>query len=173
MPDELAGAWKWRRLLWLVLVVVIVVADQISKNMALTHLVVGDPDVLIPGFMNWYLAFNDGAAFSFLSSQGGWQILFFTVLAILISLFLLFWLLRSEWLNTPSQLAISFIMGGALGNVLDRIHSGHVIDFIQIHYQHYYWPTFNVADSFVCVGAAILILTSLKRPNDHDKNRPK
>ncbi|MFA7541086.1 MAG: signal peptidase II, partial [Lysobacterales bacterium] len=108
-------------------------------------------------FLNWTLVYNPGAAFSFLSDAGGWQRWFFTVLALVVSGLLVFWLRqtprRQVWIAIPYAL----ILSGAIGNVIDRLRFGHVVDFIDVHWQGWHWPAFNIADSAICVGAVMLI----------------
>ena len=151
------GAAKKTGLAWLGLSVVVVVLDQWTKHIALDTLQYADPVAVIP-FLNWTLVYNFGAAFSFLSDAGGWQRWFFIILALGISTWLVFWLrtvARSQWL-TAAPLAL--IIGGALGNVIDRFRYGYVVDFIDVYVGDWHWPAFNIADSAVCVGAVALII---------------
>ena len=145
---------------WLWLTVLIIILDQISKQLAEAWLVLYQPVPVLPSF-NFTLMYNTGAAFSFLSSAGGWQRWFFLVLSLVISIILLVWLSRLK--NSQGWLAVSLalILGGALGNAIDRALFGHVIDFIQLYYQSWAWPTFNIADSAITVGAVILIIENL------------
>lgn len=159
---DLTSAWRW----WLVAVVVIV-ADQATKLWAEAALDHGQPWVLTP-FFNFTLSYNPGAAFSFLATQGGWQRWFFTVIALVVSLALIVWIsriarVREKWMEA---LALALILGGAIGNLYDRLAYGHVIDFIVVHYQQHYWPAFNIADSAICVGAGLLILDTLVRKGE-------
>lgn len=153
--------WHWQRLRWLVVVVAVIAVDQLSKMLVLHTLTPGVPVVFIPGVLNWMLAFNQGAAFSVLASAGGWQTVFLIGIAVMVCATILLWLLRAEHLHWSMRFGITLIMGGAIGNVIDRFDYGHVVDFISWHYGTYYWPTFNVADSAICVGAAILIFGNL------------
>ncbi len=145
---------------WLVLAALVLVLDLGSKFLALQALEYHQPLAIVPGF-NLTLTFNTGATFSFLSEAGGWQRWFFTVFAIIISVLLLVWLYRlprqARWL----PVALALILGGALGNLYDRLVHGHVVDFIQVYYQQWYWPAFNVADSAITVGAVMLIIDAL------------
>ncbi len=149
-------------LVWLWLTLLVVILDQWTKFLAETHLVYLDPVPVIPSF-NLMLAYNTGAAFSFLSDAGGWQRWFFTVLKLVISGVIIYWLYtlkpQQKWL----AIALALILGGAIGNVWDRIQLGHVVDFIQLYYQSWYWPTFNIADSAICVGAVIFIIDSFRK----------
>ena len=155
---------------WLGLSALVIVMDQFTKLLAVQSLTLYQAIPVFPGF-NLTLMHNTGAAFSFLSDAGGWQRWFFIVLAIGISIFIVFWLkgLKAEqrWL----QVALAFVLGGAIGNVIDRIYLGYVIDFIEVYYNKYYWPAFNIADSAITVGAIMLIIDAiwLNHP-ENDKN---
>ena len=150
------GAWAW---LWLTLAVVVL--DQWTKWLVTRNFSEFQSFALMP-MLDLVRLHNEGAAFSFLSDASGWQRWMFTALGIGVSAVLLVWLKR-----LPSRgqhrlaAALALIMGGALGNVIDRILLGHVIDFIHVHYQLWYFPAFNVADSAITVGALLLILDSL------------
>ena len=143
---------------WLFIAVAIVCLDQLTKQLADNMLTYGEPLAILPNF-NFTLLYNKGAAFSFLNSAGGWQRWFFTIVALVVSAVIVFWLKAAgeEQRWTPAGLVL--ILGGAIGNVIDRVVFGHVIDFIQVYYGTFYWPAFNVADSAICVGAAILLLS--------------
>jgi signal peptidase II len=135
--------------------------DQFSKWVALSNLQLGIPEPVLP-FFNWLLLFNPGAAFSFLAQGSGWQRWFFTILGILASVYIIY-LLRKSLEDKPLCVALSLILGGALGNVIDRIMYGAVVDFIDFHYANWHWPAFNLADSAICVGAAIIIWCELRK----------
>ncbi len=155
---------------WLWLSGAVVALDQITKVIAELNLVMHDPVPVIPGFFNFTLMYNPGAAFSFLASAGGWQRWFFTVLALVVSVVLVFWLRRLPANERWTAAALALILGGAIGNVIDRIAYGHVIDFIQWYYDKYYWPAFNIADAAITVGAVILIaLTLFSKPSAEDR----
>jgi signal peptidase II len=148
---------------WLTLAGVIILLDQISKWIVLGALQPGDSRYVAP-FFNWVLTFNSGAAFSFLSDAGGWQRWFFTVLALAVSVWIVS-LLRRHTSEFRLSLALTLVLGGALGNVIDRIRFGAVVDFIQWHVAGYYWPAFNVADSAITLGAILLAWDQLmKKP---------
>ena len=152
-----AGAIRW---LWCSLVVVVV--DQATKIAAQTLL---DPasSVELISVLNLVLAYNAGAAFSILSTAGGWQRWLFIGLALAICGFIVHWL-RSLSGNARSvPLGLSLILGGAIGNVIDRVRIGAVVDFIDFHVGDWHWPAFNVADSAICVGAAMLLFGSFRR----------
>ena len=148
---------------WYVLAGLVVVLDQISKWVALENIRFGETIYVAP-FWNWVLTYNPGAAFSFLADQPGWQRWFFTVLALAVSGWIAFELRRHPEQKMLS-LALALIMGGALGNVIDRIRFGAVVDFIQWHAAGYYWPAFNVADSAITVGAILLVFSTLTVAN--------
>ncbi|HEY7886268.1 MAG TPA: signal peptidase II [Cellvibrionaceae bacterium] len=142
---------------WYALAAIVVLLDQWSKMAIVAHLEYNTP-VVFTSFFNFTLLYNTGAAFSFLSDAGGWQRWFFTAIAVVLSVVFIVWLARigrEKWLEA---LAISLILGGAVGNVYDRIMHGHVVDFIVVHYRDNYFPAFNIADSAISVGAVLLIL---------------
>ena len=140
---------------WLWLAALVVLLDQISKWLALGALHLGETRYFAP-FWNWVLTFNPGAAFSFLSDAGGWQRWFFTVLSLAVSAWILA-LLRRHSNEFRLSLALTMVLGGALGNVIDRVRFGAVVDFIQWHAGGYYWPAFNLADSAITLGAVLLV----------------
>jgi signal peptidase II len=135
--------------------------DQLSKWSALSNLQLGVPEPVLP-FLNWLLLFNPGAAFSFLAQSSGWQRWFFTILGILASIYIIY-LLRKSLNEKLLCVALSLILGGAVGNVLDRIMYGAVVDFIDLHYGSWHWPAFNIADSAICIGAAFVIWGELRK----------
>ncbi|HWV14833.1 MAG TPA: signal peptidase II [Cellvibrio sp.] len=142
--------------LWYLLALVVVLLDQASKLWASSHIAYG-ASLEITAFFNFTLLHNPGAAFSFLSDAGGWQRWFFTALATVVSLLLIVWIAKVAARSTRETFALVFILGGALGNLYDRIAYGYVIDFIVVHYRDYVWPAFNLADSAITLGAFILI----------------
>ena len=144
--------------LWLLLSALIIVLDLWTKQLALDHLVYGRPVVFLEGFWNWTLAYNTGAAFSFLAEASGWQRWFFAALAVGISGLLTVWLFRTPRGDWRNALPFALIIGGALGNFVDRIRFGYVVDFIDWHWRGYHWPAFNIADSAIVVGAIALIV---------------
>ncbi len=148
-------------LAWLLLSVVGIALDQWSKYWVLATLPEYKAVPVIDGFWNWYRAYNTGAAFSFLSNAGGWQTWFFTVLAVGISGLLVHWLSRTARGDWRAALPYSLIIGGALGNVIDRLVHGHVVDFIQWYWRGHYWPSFNIADSAIVCGAIGIALFGL------------
>lgn len=148
-------------LVWLVVSALVIALDQISKAFAIAHLEPYVPHEVIPGFFNWTLAFNTGAAFSFLADQPGWQRWLFTALAICVTLALTLWLKRTSRSDWKTALPVSLVIGGALGNLIDRLHAGTVTDFIQVYYRDWVFPSFNLADSAISVGAALLVVFGL------------
>ncbi|GAA3587603.1 MAG: signal peptidase II [Gibbsiella quercinecans] len=142
---------------WLWVVLVVLVLDFASKQWILNHFVLGQSQPLIPYF-NLYYARNYGAAFSFLADHGGWQRWFFAGIAVAIIVALLVLLYKNNAQQKLSNIAYAFIIGGALGNLLDRLWHGFVVDFIDFYVGNWHYPTFNLADSFICVGAAMIVL---------------
>jgi signal peptidase II len=147
---------------WLLLSALLIALDQWTKHLVLGHLQEGVPITVIPGFLNWMLAFNTGAAFSFLADAGGWQRWGFSVLAVAISLVLTGWLARTPRRDWPTALPLALVIGGAIGNLIDRLRFGHVVDFVQVYHGDWTFPAFNVADSAISVGAVLLALASLR-----------
>lgn len=157
MPDLL----KTTGLRWLWLTLLVMVLDQVSKFWASAELVLYKAVPVMPLF-NLTLMHNQGAAFSFLSDAGGWQRWFFTLLALVVSVFLLNWMRKLKTNERWLAVALALVLGGALGNVIDRLMLGYVVDFIQVYWREHYFPAFNIADSAITVGAGILILLSLR-----------
>jgi signal peptidase II len=152
----------WRRLLpWVALAALVVLVDQLTKSLVERSFDYGDVKA-ITGFFNLVLTYNKGAAFSFLASASGWQAHFLTAVGIGASLFILY-LLGRHGNQRLFSLALALILGGALGNVIDRIAYGHVIDFLDFHAGGWHWPAFNLADSAIVGGAMLLILDELLR----------
>ena len=152
---------------WLALAALLVVLDQLSK-FAITRALTYGSGVDVAPFFNLVLVHNKGAAFSFLSSASGWQRGFFIAIAVVASVWVVF-LLRQHPRETLFCFALSLILGGAIGNVIDRVWLGAVIDFLDFHAAGYHWPAFNLADSAITCGAALLIWESL-RPHKPGKN---
>lgn len=146
---------------WLWLTVLIIGADQVSKYWAVSELVLHQPVPILPS-LNLMLAYNRGAAFSFLSSASGWQRWFFVVLALAVSVVLIVWLRRLTAGQRLHSCALALILGGALGNVWDRFVVGYVVDFIDVYYHTWHWPVFNIADAAITVGAVLLIIDTIK-----------
>jgi len=151
----------WR---WLLLSAAVIALDLATKAWVLAVFREGQ-ELPVTGFLSLVLAFNTGAAFSFLAGASGWQRWFFAGVAIVASVFLV-WMLRRGGSRALSA-GVALILGGALGNLWDRLTQGRVTDFVLLHYQGWSWPAFNVADSAITVGAALLILDSFRaRPRD-------
>lgn len=151
-----------RMALWLGLVAALVGLDQATKLLAEAVLVPYTPQAVVPGFFNLTLAYNPGAAFSLLADAGGWQRWFFLALALGVGGVLLRWLLLRPAREILWPLAFALILGGAIGNAVDRALHGHVIDFIQLYYRDWYWPAFNLADSAITVGAVLYVWMSFR-----------
>ncbi len=145
---------------WFGVSVVVIVLDQITKFLADANLVYAEPLAVLPSF-NLTLLYNRGAAFSFLSDAGGWQRWFFVTVSFLASVGLIIWLRKLKSEQWQLALALSLILGGAVGNLIDRLWLGHVVDFIQLYYKDFYWPAFNIADSAITVGAVLLLWDGL------------
>lgn len=158
MPRLNRGA-DWRR--WLISVALILGLDQLTKLMVTSSLTLG-AEVPVTSYFNLVFVLNPGAAFSFLADAGGWQRWFFTGLTLVVVGVLLF-LIRKSPQQALFCLAASLIMGGALGNLVDRLMIGAVIDFLDFHVGGWHWPAFNLADSAITVGAALFILDELLR----------
>ncbi len=146
---------------WLGLALLIILADQLTKTLILGNFQLGDSRS-VTSFFNVVRVHNAGAAFSFLAGASGWQRWFFIGLGGAAAVFIV-WMLRSHAGQRLFSFALSLILGGALGNVMDRLLHGYVVDFIQVHYGGWYFPSFNVADSAISVGAACLILDEILR----------
>jgi signal peptidase II len=148
-------------LIWLWLSALVIVVDQITKRIVDTTMQLYQSIELIPYFQLTYMR-NQGAAFSFLSGAGGWQRWFFIGLAVIASVFICFWLKKLNRSQRWEAIAWSLVLGGALGNLIDRILYGYVIDFLDVYIGDWHWPAFNVADSAITLGVAMLLLDSFK-----------
>ena len=150
---------------WLILAAVVIAADQFTKHLVLDAFELGE-GVALTSFFNLVFVFNRGAAFSFLAGADGWQRWFFTVLALGVSGWIVHMLRRHAGQPQDRLLcaALALILGGALGNVVDRIRFGAVVDFLDFHIAGWHWPAFNVADSAICVGAVLLVWDQFRRP---------
>ena len=149
-------------LVWLLLSALLIGLDQWTKSIAMAHLAPGQEVVFIDGFWNWSLHFNSGAAFSFLANAGPWKHALFVALACGISVALAIALkriARKDWVNA---LPFALVIAGALGNVIDRLRIGQVIDFIDWHWGEHHWPVFNLADSCIVVGVLVLLFFGLR-----------
>ncbi|HUP09145.1 MAG TPA: signal peptidase II [Caldimonas sp.] len=146
---------------WLAIAAAVVVLDQVAKGIVRASLPLHDGRTLAP-FLNIVHVHNTGAAFSFLAGAAGWQRWFFIALGLAAAVFIV-WLLTRHGAQRLFALALALILGGAIGNVVDRVLHGYVVDFVQVHWRGWYFPSFNVADSAITVGAALLILDELRR----------
>ena len=150
-------------MLWLGVALVVVLLDQVTK-ITMTRLLSYGQVEYVNHYVNLVMVYNKGAAFSFLSDQSGWQRYFFSALAAAVSIFIV-WMLNR---NANARLfcwSLSLILGGAIGNLIDRVAYGHVIDFLDFHVNAWHWPAFNIADSAITIGAALFVLDELRRVN--------
>jgi signal peptidase II len=161
MTEGRAGA----KLKWLWLAVLVVAVDLGTKAMASSMLTYGNPVPVFPSF-NLTLLHNTGAAFSFLAGASGWQRWFFVALALGVSIFLVSWLRTLRAHETWSAIAIVLILGGALGNVYDRVVHGYVVDFLHFYWQDWHFPAFNLADTAITIGAVMMIIDAFRKPAD-------
>jgi signal peptidase II len=148
---------------WLGVSFAVVVLDQVTKYLATAYLVLHQPLALLPS-LNLTLTHNTGAAFSLLHDAGGWQRWFFTVVALAVGIFLVVWLRRLPPGSPRLALALALVLGGASGNLVDRVLLGYVVDFIDLYYGRWHWPAFNVADSAITVGVVLLAVDALVSP---------
>ena len=167
MPDMNGTSQKTKGLFsnktafaWLAVAVLIVVLDLWTKNIATHSLTLYRPEALT-SWLNLTLAHNYGAAFSFLSDAGGWQRWLFTGLASVVTIVLIVWLFRLPAREKMTAAALGLIIGGAVGNLIDRINHGYVVDFIDVYYGDWHWPAFNLADSAITCGVVLLLIDGL------------
>ncbi|MCX7273220.1 MAG: signal peptidase II [Burkholderiales bacterium] len=147
---------------WLLLSLVVILADQLTKVLVVRRFSLGERLAVIPEFFDLTLLYNRGAAFSFLASAGGWQRWFFIGIGVAAAGFILYLL----WQHGSQRLfatGLALILGGAIGNIIDRIWHGQVVDFLLVYWKTFFWPAFNVADSAITLGAVLLILDELRR----------
>ncbi|MEX2476064.1 signal peptidase II [Marinobacter sp.] len=159
MTDERTGS----KLKWLWLAVLVIALDLGTKAMATAMLTYANPVPVMPSF-NLTLLHNTGAAFSFLAGAAGWQRWFFVVLAIGVSVALVIWLKTLKLQETWTAIAIALILGGAIGNVYDRIVHGYVVDFLHFYWNDWHFPAFNLADTAITIGAGMMILDMFRKP---------
>jgi len=146
-----SGLW------WLPLSLLVLLLDQWTKAIASNSLKIYEA-VIVNDFLNWTLMHNEGMAFSFLADQSGWQRWGISIVGVSIVVWLLMWLKKNEFSNVFLNLGLVLVIGGALGNIYDRLSMGYVVDFIEAHYNEHFWPAFNLADSAISVGAFFLIM---------------
>jgi len=171
-----------QKFLYYLLALVVVSLDQYTKLLALQHLQFATP-IAVVSFLNWTLLFNTGAAFSFLSSAGGWQQWLFGGLAVAVSVFIIVYIWKLPQHARLLALSLTLILGGALGNVYDRVTLGYVVDFIDVYlnscgsltrvFPSCHWPAFNVADSAITLGAILLLVDSFVNPEPFSTQSPK
>ena len=147
---------KWQ---FLLISLIVIGLDQLTKYLIMTHLNPYESVSILP-FFSFVLLFNTGSAFSFLNDAGSWHLWFFVVLSCLMSIVILVWFFKTPAHNIVQLVSLSLILGGAVGNLLDRMCRGHVIDFLDLYYNNYHWPAFNIADSAICIGAIMLLVCS-------------
>lgn len=155
---------KSSKIPYLLLALAAVVLDQVTKLAVLAAFQFQERLEIIPGFFDLTLVYNTGAAFSFLSDAGGWQKYFFVGLAAVICTYLAHEIVLDK-LNTLGKIGAAMIIGGAVGNVIDRLAYGKVVDFLLVYWESWYYPAFNVADSFICVGAVLFVLGGFRHKN--------
>ncbi|WP_081991027.1 signal peptidase II [Pseudoalteromonas piratica] len=155
-------------LIWLVLSIVLLALDQITKWVVSTEMSLYQTIDILPVF-NFTYVHNYGAAFSFLSEAGGWQKYFFSTIAVTISVLLIYWLKKLPATNKLLCSAYALVLAGAIGNLIDRLVHGYVIDFLHVYYQQYDFPVFNIADVAISIGAALLLLDAFFEQKESDK----
>ncbi|GGI68916.1 signal peptidase II [Shewanella gelidii] len=157
--------WKESGLRWYWVAVIVILADQLSKQWIVANFELRQTIELLPIFNITY-ARNYGAAFSFLSDAGGWQRWLFTIIAVGFSALLTYWLRKQPSDMWRLNLAYTLVIGGAIGNLADRLYYGYVVDFLDFYWNTSHFPAFNIADSAICVGAGLIILDSFIAPNE-------
>ena len=163
---------RFGKLVWVWLSLLVFVLDQASKYWFSSNLHLYQRVEVIPGLFDWTLAYNTGAAFSFLADAAGWQRWLFSFIAIAVSLILVLWLKRLKTGESLLALGLALVLGGALGNLFDRVAFGQVIDFILLHWHsRWYFPAFNLADSAITLGALVLGLDMLKGKKSQEEVR--
>lgn len=162
-------------LIWLWITVILLILDQVTKIWADNNLgpVYGGPIIEVMPHFDLNLAYNYGAAFSFLGDAGGWQRWFFTAIAVAISVVLLVWMYKTPKSQKLANVGMALILSGAIGNLYDRLAYGYVIDFIDwyVSKDGYHWPTFNIADSVILIGVGLLIIDTFKNPDKKDEKK--
>lgn len=153
------------RFMWITLIAIVL--DQWTKGLVLDHMSLYQSIQVLP-FFNFTYVHNYGAAFSFLDDAGGWQRWFFTSIALVVSAVILWWLAHTHRNQRLLPIAFSFVLGGAIGNVYDRAAYGYVIDFLDFYVGNYHWPAFNIADSAIFIGAALIIIDMFVSKNSQN-----
>ena len=148
---------------WLWVTALVIVLDQLTKWMAEAYLEFAQPVAIFP-HLNMTLAYNYGAAFSFLGDQGGWQRWFFAILAVAVCVVIVNWLRKLSKTRVAMAAALALVLGGAIGNLIDRVRIGKVVDFLDFYIGNSHWPAFNIADSAIFIGVAILLFDEFRKP---------
>jgi signal peptidase II len=159
-----SGLW------WLPISAIVFYLDQWTKTIATESLEIYEA-VVVNNYLNWTLMHNEGMAFSFLADQSGWQRWVISIVAIAIVIWLLIWLKKNKINAKFLNLGLVFVIGGALGNIYDRLSLGYVIDFIEAHYNDSFWPAFNIADTAISIGAFFLILDLIFGEKEADESK--
>ena len=162
MQEDTAIKWLW-------LSGLVIVLDQITKALAVRGLELYESVAILPSF-NLTLMHNTGAAFSLLGQAGGWQRWFFVAIAMVMSVVLAIWMRRTPGQRRWLGIGLALVLGGAIGNLWDRLELGYVIDFIDVYYAHWHWPAFNIADSAISVGVVVLLFDAFKQ--DQEEQAP-
>ena len=149
---------------WFLLSLLVLIVDQVSKVTVASSMHLYESIALVPSFQLTYVH-NPGAAFSFLSDAGGWQRWFFIALSSVVSVLISIWLVRLPTGLRWQAAGLALVLGGAVGNLVDRVLYGYVIDFLDIYYRSWHWPAFNVADAAITIGAVILLVDSFRNPD--------
>ena len=161
---------SYSMLRWTLISFVVILLDQVTKAFATAKLTMFDPVAVMPMF-NFTLMHNEGAAFSFLSDAGGWQRWFFAGLASIVSIAIFIWIKRLSNQEKGMAISLSLILGGAIGNLIDRVRFGYVVDFLDVYYDTSHWPAFNIADAAISVGAVIMIIYSFKEDTSKETGK--
>jgi len=149
---------------WFLLSLLVLIVDQVSKVTVASSMHLYESIALVPSFQLTYVH-NPGAAFSFLSDAGGWQRWFFIALSSVVSVLISIWLVRLPAALRWQATGLALVLGGAVGNLVDRVLYGYVIDFLDVYYRSWHWPAFNVADAAITIGAVILLVDSFRNPD--------
>ena len=157
------------KLLWLMAILAVVILDQATKTLASEQLIYAQPNYVF-WWLDITLHHNTGAAFSFLSDAGGWQRYFFSIVASVVSIAIIAWLSRLKAHEVRLGWALALVLAGAVGNLIDRVTLGYVVDFISVHWDNWYFPTFNLADSSITIGAVLLLIDSFLTPSTQSKD---
>ncbi|MGB0898182.1 MAG: signal peptidase II [Psychrobium sp.] len=157
-------------LVWLWLAIVSLVVDQATKLYVLANFKLHESVDVMP-FFNFTYAQNRGAAFSFLSEAGGWQRWFFTIIAVSVSGLLIYWMRGLHKSTKGLNIAYALVLSGAIGNLIDRLSYGFVVDFLHLYYEEHSWPVFNIADVAICVGAFLIIIDAFINKDDNESEK--